>query len=832
MRRRSIAALAALVLTLVALTASSAPVSRPAKIMDASEIRLALGKLQVVGSALYLAAHPDDENTAMIAWLSKEKLLRTGYLSLTRGDGGQNLIGREKGAALGVIRTQELIAAREIDGGNQFFTRSIDFGYTKSPEETLRIWGHDETLADVVFVIRKFRPDVIITRFPTNGDGGHGQHTASAILAVEAFKAAADPARFPEQLKYVQPWQAKRIFWNDWSPSQPDAKVDTSNMVKIDLGSYSPLLGRAFSEIAGAARSMHKSQGFGAPERRGSIVNYLSMLDGVPATKDPLEGVDTSWNRVAGGPAFSKIVAEAEASFDEKNPQAIVPILIRALDALDKVEDRYWADAKRAELLEIIRSATGLWVEAIASTATATPGSKLTVKATVINRSTLPMKIVSIEPAWGAARKDAGQDAAFNVPVSNDLEIVVPADAKPTQPYWLERTPETGHYHVADPSMIGMPEAGAPLPVTFRIAIAGREIEIASPALYRSVDPVRGELYRPFAIEPKATANFHEPVYVFADASPRQVRIAVRGAEENLSLKVRLKTPEGWSVWPASQDVTLRRKGDESVVAFKVTPPKAKSDARVSIELENGAPLEAMQRVAIDYDHIPPQVYHQPASTRFVREDLKRIGSKIGYIEGSGDDVPDALRQCGYEVVTLSDDDLAISDFAGLDAIVTGVRAFNTRPALGRQIDRLLAWVEQGGTFVVQYNTADRSLPDRIAPKPLEISRDRVTVEEAPMTMLLPAHPLLNTPNKIVASDFDGWVQERGLYFAGKRDPAFESIFASNDPGEAPLDGSLVALRHGKGLYVYTGLAFFRELPAGVPGAYKLFLNLVASRSK
>ncbi|MGK2858743.1 MAG: PIG-L family deacetylase, partial [Thermoanaerobaculia bacterium] len=810
----------------------AAPVSRPARIMDAAEIGLSLRKLQVVGSALYLAAHPDDENTAMIAWLSKEKLLRTGYLSLTRGDGGQNLIGSEKGPALGVIRTQELIAAREIDGGHQFFTRSIDFGYTKSPEETFEFWGREETLADVVFVIRKFRPDIIVTRFPANGDGGHGQHTASAILAVEAFEAAGDPKRFPEQLAFYPPWQPKRVFWNDWRAMQPDAKVDTSTMVTIDLGAYSPLLGRSFTEIAGVARSMHKSQGFGAPERRGSIVNYLSMLGGAPATSDPLEGIDVSWSRLKGGPAVAAILAEAEKSFDEKNPQGVVPILIRALDALDRVEDKHWAGAKRAEILEVIRSATGLWVEAIASSATATPGSKLSVKATVINRSSMPMQLVSIVPEWGGEKKDAAQNAAFNAPVTNDLEITVPADAEPTQPYWLERAPDPGHYHVDDLALIGSPEAGAALPVRFRIAIAGRELDFVSPALYRWVDPVRGELYRPFAIEPRATASFKEPVYVFPDTAPRQVRVTVRGAEESMALKVRLKVPAGWVVVPASHDVTLRRKGDENVVAFTVTPPKAKADARVAIELENGGPLAAMSRVAIDYEHIPPQVYHEPAATRFVRDDLRRAGSRIGYIEGSGDDVPAALKQSGYEIVTLSDDDLAISDFAGLDAIVLGVRAFNTRPALGRQIDRLLAWVERGGTMVVQYNTADRSLPDRIAPKPLKISRGRVTAEDAPMTMLLPSHPLLTTPNKITEADFEGWVQERGLYFAGERDAAFESPIASNDPGEEPLDGSLVALRHGKGLYVYTGLAFFRQLPAGVPGAYKLFLNLVAARSR
>ena len=562
------------------------------------------------------------------------------------------------------------------------------------------------------------------------------------------------------------------------------------------------------------------------------MVTSSASAAGAPATTDPLEGIDTSWNRVKGGPAVAAILAEAERTYDEKNPPSVVPVLIRALDALDRVEDTYWAEAKRTEILEVIRSATGLWVEAITSSATATPGSKFTVKATVINRSATPIRLVSIEPAWGAARKDAGQDAAFNTPIANDIEITVPVDAKPTQPHWLERAPDPGHYHVDDLALIGLPEGDAALPVRFRIAIAGREIDFVSPALYRWVDPVRGELYRPFAIEPLATASFSEPVYVFPDTAPRQVRVAVRGAEENLALQVRLKAPAGWTIAPASHDVTLRRKGDESVVAFTVTPPKAKADARVAIEIENGAPLAAMSRVAIDYEHIPPQVYHEPAATRFVRDDLRRIGSRIGYIEGSGDDVPEALKQCGYEIVTLSDDDLAISDFAGLDAIVAGVRAFNTRPAFGRQIDRLFDWVERGGTLVVQYNTADRSLPDKLAPKPLEISRGRVTVEEAPMTLLLSDHPLLTTPNKITAADFEGWVQERGLYFAGKRDAAFESPLASNDPGEDPLDGSLVAMRHGKGLYIYTGLAFFRQLPAGVPGAYKLFLNLVASRSR
>jgi len=820
-----------LITILFALPSLAAPVSRPAKIMDSTEIGLALEKLNVVGTALYLAAHPDDENTAMISWLARERQVRTGYLALTRGDGGQNLIGDEKGTALGVIRTQELIAARGVDGGNQFFSRAIDFGYTKSPEETMKIWGHDEILADTVFVIRRFRPDVVITRFPTTGEGGHGQHTASAIFASEAFEAAADPSRFPEQLDYVQPWQVRRLFWDDFRPffGRGDRNPDLSKHVKVDIGAYNALLGRSYTEIAGEARSMHKSQGFGAAQRRGSFLNYLSLTKGDPATTDPFEGIDLTWNHLKGGDKVAPLVSKAIASWDPEHPASIIPHLLPVLDALDGVEDAHWAAIKRQEVLEIIRSAGGLWLEAIADDVSATPGGMARIELTAINRSDAGVRLTGIRSEWGSWTGDA-RNLEPNKAEQVELEVKVPEGVSVTQPFWLRKPPTAGRYVVEDESLIGNAENGPALAFLFDLSVEGRPITFEVPVLNRQVDPVKGEIYRPFVIEPVVTAGFEEPFYLFPDTSIRDVRVNVRAGQPGVTATVTLAAPEGWTIEPAKHDVSLTNKGDETLVTFRVTPSDTPGVAQLeATAVVNGVRFQ-QSRHSVEYDHIPTQVWYEPASTRLVRENLTRRGTRIGYVNGSGDEIPQALRQVGYEVVTLDEATIAGGDLSGFDTIVLGVRTLNTRDDVVRHYDRLLDYVKAGGTLVVQYNTLSRDLPEKLGPWPMKLSRDRITEEDAAMTFLVDeSHPLLSSPNKIVPSDFDGWVQERGLYFAGEWDDHYQPILAGHDTGEEPLKGSLLYSRYGKGVFIYTGISFFRQLPAGVPGAYKLFVNLVSA---
>jgi LmbE family N-acetylglucosaminyl deacetylase len=807
----------------------------------AAEIQLELRKLNVLGSALYVAAHPDDENTAMLAWLANDRLYRTGYLACTRGDGGQNLIGEEKGELLGVIRTQELLAARRIDHAEQMFTRAVDFGFSKNPAETMAIWGHDAVLGDVVWAIRKFQPDVIITRFPTTGEGGHGHHTASAILAEEAFTAAADPTKYPEQLKYVQVWSPKRIFWNRFSFGRPIDPNDPSvaSSLRIDLGTYNPLLGRAYTEIAAESRSQHKSQGFGSAERRGSLLNYYDLRNGAPATKDLFEGVDTSWSRYAGGDAVGAILKQAADSFNPDKPSASVPLLMQALDALTRLgatpewdpSHNPWLAVKKRELLDAIRDCAGLAIDIAAGDSAVVPGGEIPVSVTVVNRSDYPFRLAMIGSLYASPSKAPGTALENNKPVKTDLVMKIPADASYSQPYWLQRPPSKGLYTVEDPKLIGMPENKYSVPINVTIDDAQQHSLVYElPATFRWTDPVLGEQTRSVDVVPEVTANLGSNVYIFPEAKAKNVTVWLRSFGET-EASLRLLVPYAWKVRPVSTVVKFAGKGDEARVTFTVTPPAKETTDNLlaEVELKNGKKI-SLGLTNIEYPHIPAQRVFGDAGAKLVRADIKHNGNRVGYIMGSGDDVPNILRQVGYEVNLLTDADLDRGDFSAYDAIVTGVRAYNTRKRLRLAHEKLMQWVENGGTMVVQYNTTAELAVAAPGPYPFKLSSDRVTVEEAPVKMLNPAHPLLTTPNKITDADFNGWVQERGLYFASEWDPKYTTILSSNDPGESEKPGGELYARHGKGVFVYTSYAWWRQLPAGVAGAIKAFVNLVSAR--
>ncbi|HET9253216.1 MAG TPA: PIG-L family deacetylase, partial [Candidatus Eisenbacteria bacterium] len=770
-----------------------------------------------------------------ITWLSRERRARVGYLSMTRGSGGQNLIGPETGEALGVIRTQELLSARRVDGAEQFFTRAIDFGYSKTAEETMRMWGHDRILSDVVRAIREFRPDVIITRFPTDGRGGHGHHQASAILAQEAFTAAADSARFPEQ--GLRPWQAKRLLWNAF---QLDSAAVASGAVKpltVDLGAYSPLLGESYTEIAARSRSMHKSQGFGAPERRGPIPNHLVLQAGEPARADLFEGVTTTWQRIRGGKKVDEALAVAARDFDPAAPHKALPALARAHAAMAGLETDRWVARKRIDLLEAIRSCAGLWIEAIASEAAVTPGGEIPVTVSVLSRSVAPVRLVSIEMPHGASLAPAPPDTAdtrgfanraleTNRPVSGIARVRVPADAAITHPAWLLEEPEAGAYRMTDPRWITAAENPPALVARATLEIAGQRFAYEVPVLYRWTDRVLGERYRPLEIVPPVTVRLDRSAYLFPDASTRDVRVTVEASAAGATGPVRLELPPGWTATPSETTITVTAASPVGL-RFRVKPSQSGGAASVTASMAVGGTRYARGRQVIDYSHIPVSTLFPSATAKLARVDLATGGSRVGYVMGSGDDVPDALEQMGYEVAMLTDEEIESGRLAGLDAIVVGVRAYNTRPALVRTQDRLLEYVKSGGTLVIQYSTTQPTLQDRLGPYPFQISRDRVTVEESPV-QLTAGHPLLSRPNRIAASDFEGWVQERGLYFAKPWAKEYETPLAMGDPGESPTGGSLLYARHGKGTFIYTGLAWFRQLPAGVPGAYRLFANLVS----
>jgi LmbE family N-acetylglucosaminyl deacetylase len=801
------------------------PLPAQPNLAGAPEIRLALERANVLGSVLMIGAHPDDENTAALVYLTRGRHVRTAYLSLTRGEGGQNLLGPEQGEMLGVIRTQELLAARRIDGAEQYFTRAIDFGFSKSADETFAKWGHDRILADVVWVIRRYRPDVIISCFSGTPRDGHGHHQAAGILAQEAFKAAADRARFPEQLKFTGPWQAKRLVWSMYRGEA------TPGAVAIDAGEYSPVLGRSYAEIAGMSRSMHRSQGMGSPERRGTSVAYLVPLAGTPAREDLFDGIDITWNRVAGGAAIGRILRDAEAKFDDAHPEATLPALLEADARLAGAGDP-WARLKRRELAETIALCAGLWLDASADRWDAAPGTSIGIRVTALARSRVDARLNGIVIEGAGQAMTVNEPLAYNRPVTREMTWNVPLAAHPSQPYWLAAPRNGDTYAIADQQMVGAAENPPVLTARFRIAIAGREFEFTRPVACRYVDRLRGELTRPLIVVPRVSVRFAEPVIVMPDARPRRIEAFVKSAVANASGELELQPPAGWRVEPRTRRFEAAALGEEAPLSFEVMPPAAEGRGilRVAAKFGNGDMAVGMDVIA--YSHIQPQAVFPPAEVELVEAGIKVLARRIGYVMGAGDEIPRALRQIGCDVTLLTPEDLASGDLSAFDAIVTGVRAYNVRSDLRANQHRLLDYVSNGGTLVVQYNVLDAALAPamlKLGPYPIRIGRERVTNENAPVAFPDPASPLLNNPNRIGPADFAGWVQERGLYFADQWDARYKPLFESHDADEAALPGGTLYARYGRGAYVFTAYSWFRQLPAGVPGALRIFANLLGA---
>ena len=799
--------------------------AQSASLPDASGLEIALHKLNVLGTVLYIGAHPDDENTSALAYFSKGRKYRTAYLSLTRGEGGQNLIGPEQGPEIGILRTQELLSARRIDGAEQFFTRAVDFGYSKTAEESFAFWGRNEILADIVRVIRRFRPDVIVTRFTAENSGGHGHHTASAILTREAFEAAGDPGRFPEQLKTLSPWKAKRLLWNSFRSAANEAGA----RLRIDVGEYDPLLGQSYAEMAGRSRSQHKSQGFGSAGRHGSQLENFEVLSGEPAAADIFDGIDVSWNRVAGGRRAGLLLDEVLTAFDPGAPAKSIPGLLGVYKALDALDETHWVPFKKEELRRVLQACAGLWLEATADDFSAAPGDAVRVKTTVIDRSGRSLSLRRL--AFPQTGSDAVLDRALkpNEPLTLETKIILPKDYPLSQPYWLEEEPSPGLLAVRDPDKIGWAENLPALRAVIGLTIDGQLLEYTVPVQYRWVDHVGGELERAFEIRPPVTMQIEDKVRVFIGLAPQTVKVKIRSRSRSAAGTLRLKGADDWLIKPAAAPFSLTAQSDETEIAFAVTPPRWPGETILRAEAEIGDERFDRDLVEINYPHIQRQVYFPPSSAKAVRLDVKMSAKKIGYVMGAGDEVAEALRHLGCDVTMLSDDMLEQMDLSAFDAVVTGVRAYNTRGALRRAQDRLLRFVERGGTLIVQYNVASAQLPGRIGPYPLTVGRDRVCVETAPVGFRIPGHPLLNFPNTITAADFAGWIQERGLYFASPWDDRYEALLSSHDPGEPDRNGGLLFARYGKGVYIYTAYSWFRELPAGVPGAFRIWANLISA---
>ena len=806
-----------------------------------AEIHHEIQKLNFLGTALYLAAHPDDENTRLIAYLSNKLKARTVYMSLTRGDGGQNLIGPELRELLGVLRTQELLAARNVDGGEQRFSRANDFGFSKHPDETFVIWDKKKVLGDVVKVIRQLKPDIIINRFDHRSPGRtHGHHTASAMLGIEAFDLTNKPDSYPEQLKTLDLWQPKRIYFNTswwfYGSRENFEKADKSNMTQVDVGVYYPQLGRSNNEIASLASSQHRCQGFGRLLVRGAQPDYLELIKGEsPQDKTNLfDGIDTSWSRISGGVEIGDILYAIEKDFQFDDPSEHIPDLLKAYALLQNVQDDYWKNVKMAHLKEIILACGGIYLEAGTKKSAAVPGENVTVNFEVLNRSTAEIQLRSISITDSSARIDEPRQLRPNEKNQMELSFFVPKDMEYSNPYWLKEQGTMGMYRVADPAMIGKPENDDTFKVNFELLIGDTEITFEKPLLFRHSKPDVGEIYEPFVILPRATASFAQDVFLFNSSEPTSIGLAIRAGANEQKGTAKLQLPQGWSSNPTSIDFNIEQAGAVQNVFFDLVPPNEESVGVIRPLLEIDGLTYSDELVEINYDHIPKQSILLPSQAKVVRMDIKKEGERIGYIVGAGDKVPESLEQIGYQVELIDVEKIEPSTLEAYDGVVLGIRAYNVVEELKYKQALLLDYVKNGGNMIVQYNTAGRwrSQFENIAPYDLSISRDRVTDENAKVTLLRPNHALVNYPNKIAEKDFEGWVQERGLYFPNEWDEAFTPLFSMSDKGEEPKEGSLLVAPYGKGNYIYTGLSFFRELPAGVPGAYKLFANMLSLKKR
>ena len=803
---------------------------------NAVEIYNQIQKLNFLGSVLYIAAHPDDENTRLISYLSNDVKAQTGYLSLTRGDGGQNLIGPELREQLGVIRTQELIEARKIDGGEQFFTRANDFGFSKNPDETLQIWDKDQVLSDIIWVMRKFQPDIIINRFDHRSPGTtHGHHTSSAMLSYEAFDKVNDTAIFPNQLKYTNTWQPKRLFFNtSWwfygSKEKFDA-ADKSNLCKLQIGTYYQSLGKSNQEIAALSRSRHQSQGFGSTGTRGDENEYLELLKGdTPKDKTNIfDGIDTTWNRVKGGKEIGAILANVEKNFDFKNPSASIPELVKAYDLIQNIEDKHWKYIKSDEIKKIISGCAGLYFEAVSDVQEITPNSTLKVKVEIVNRSSIQMKINGM----GAiplleSNTEAIADLKENIPYTKNIELQIAKEVNYTNPYWLNEKGSIGMYAVNNQENIGLPDVIRQIKVGVRLNINGVEIPFERNVVYKYNDDVKGEVYQPLDIVPAVTSSFAEKVYIFNNDRDKSVTVKIKSGKDAIKGKIKLELPEKWQVSPTEIPFAIDKKGQEIIAIFTISPSKEVGEISIkSIVTVDGLAYD-LNKIDINYPHIYKQMVLKPAEAKAIRLEIKTKNEKIAYIMGAGDEVPKSLIQMGYEVDILKPDEITTEKLENYDVVMTGIRAYNVVNALAFKQNILFDFVKNGKTMIVQYNTTDDLVTKDIAPFPLKISRDRVTEENAEVRFLNPKHPVLNYPNKISIEDFKDWRQEQGLYYPNEWDVAFTPILSSNDKGEKPKNGALLIAKYGKGNYIYTGLSLFRELPEGVSGAFRLLANIIA----
>ena len=808
----------------------------------ATPILQELRAFRELGSVLYVAAHPDDENTQLITYLARGRGYRTGYLSLTRGDGGQNESGPEFGEKLGLARTWELLAARQLDGGHQFFTRALDFGYSKDVNETLRIWDRQQVLADVVRVIRQFRPDVVITRFSPTPSSTHGHHTASSVLALEAFKLAGDPTAFPEQLapsSGLTPWQPKRILHNN-TPYNSQLNANSplyAKALKLEVAGTDPGSGEAFGAIANRSRAMHITQGFGSlatAQVRSSRLETFELLAGDRAATDLLDGVDVSWSRYPGGAVVGTLIDTTIADFNPADPTASVAALLTLRERLAAWPTDPVLTAKRTQLDHLLQACLGLVIETISPQAEVTPGEILALA----HRATLrsggaTVRWVSIRYPSLNTELAVGTTLAVGATLTREAQPTLPKSTPPSQPYWLRAEGTAGMSVVADAELIGRPVNPPAFPVEFVFEIAGQTLSVSDEPIQIVAPASAAQARRPLAVVAPVALAFADEVALLAPNSRQPTVIEVTAARANAAGTLRLELPAGWQAAPATHSFYLKNAGDKIQLTFTLTAPAHPATASIRAVADLDGLTYDQQRIAIRYPHLPVLLLQPTARLQVVALDLAIRGRKVGYLPGAGDNTSAALQQMGYAVTLLTGADLTPEKLHDLDAVVIGVRAFNERTDLAAHLSGLFAYSKAGGTVIAQYNRPNGLKTPTLAPYALSIMGDapsfRVTDENAVVTFLAPNHPALTTPNRLGPADFTGWVQERGAYFPSTWDETkFTALLAMHDPGAAPLTSSILVAPYGQGYFVYTSLAFFRQLPAGVPGAYRLFANLVS----
>jgi LmbE family N-acetylglucosaminyl deacetylase len=791
----------------------------------APEIFQQMRQFRKVATVLHVGAHPDDENTQLIAALSRGRAVRTGYLSLTRGDGGQNLLGPDFGYKLGLARTQELLAARRVDGGRQFFTRALDFGFSKDYREAFEVWGKDSILSDVVRVIRMFRPDVIITRFSLVPGGTHGHHTGSAVLAVEAFKLAGDSSAFPDQVKQLGVWQPTRILMNSAGPG--------TDKVQLDIGGSDPVLGESFASLAARSRAMHKTQGFGQgggagggrATGAGPRLETLILLGGQVATGSIFDGIDTTWARFPGGAEVERRMAGVMTTFNSADPAKSVLPLLEIRKIVAGLGDDPLVVEKRQLLDRIILECAGVVARTTMSKAEVVPGEALGLRSVFRATADVPVRLSLVRTPLG----DLTQVTALSSAESAlNWTRIIPPTTPLSQPYWLREESTPGMFRVQNHSLIGLPENPPVLPLEYVFDVAGERIELADEPVRVGADPRRPGGFRRLDVIPPASVGFATDVGVFKPGESRDVAVDVVASRDSTSGSVVLDAPSGWKIAPASQTVSLAGAGDRAQFTFNITAPQSSTTASIGAHVTIAGRRWNTSLDSIDYPHIPLLLLQPEARFKAVSADIATRGSRVAYIPGAGDDVPAAIRQMGYSVTTLPVKSVTAAALRGFDAVVIGVRASNVSSDLGLVMPALVTYANDGGVVIEQYNQNGGLRNTVLGPFPLTVGGGRVTNENAKVTFIAPESPVLNTPNKITAADFEGWIQERGIYFPREWDPRYKPILAMSDAGEAPLEGSLLVANVGKGYFVYTGLVFFRELPAGVPGAYRLFANLLS----